>query len=67
MQKNISLYSEEEVNFFLSYKESQYASRRDVIEEHCTAENSKRQFGKKVLKNSLIYDEDDGISYCQVR
>ena len=64
MQKNVSLYSEEEIQFILSFKESQYAVRRKRIEDYCLAQDD--SFGRKVLKNSLIYDPGDGVSYCQI-
>ena len=64
MKKNFSLFSETENGFFLSFKESQYSLRRERIEEYCSKKDQK--FGKKIVKNSLIYDDVDGVSYCQI-
>ena len=64
MKKNLTLLSEKETGFFLSFKESQYALRRERIEEYCSERDQK--FGKKIVKNSLIYDDVDGVSYCQI-
>lgn len=64
MMKNLSLFSETEIGFFLSFKESQYSLRRERIEEYCSKRDQK--FGKKIVKSSLIYDDVDGVSYCQI-
>ena len=64
MQKNATVYSEEETFFFLSFKESQYVLRKKRIAEYCSKKD--KNFGKKILPNSLIYDQDDGVSYCQI-
>ena len=64
MKKNLSLFSETEIGFFLSFKESQYSLRRERIEEYCSKRDQK--FGKKIVKSSLIYDDVDGVSYCQI-
>ena len=64
MQKNASLYSEDEIQYILSFKESQYAVRRKRIANYCLGQDD--SFGRKVLKNSLIYDPGDGVSYCQI-
>ena len=64
LEKNFSLFSETENGFFLSFKESQYSLRRERIEEYCSKKDQK--FGKKIVKSSLIYDDVDGVSYCQI-
>ena len=64
MQKNATMYSGEETLFFLSFKESQYVLRKKRIAEYCSTKD--KNFGKKILPNSLIYDQDDGVSYCQI-
>ena len=64
MKKNFSLFSETENGFFLSFKESQYSLRRERIEEYCSKKDQK--FGRKIVKSSLIYDDVDGVSYCQI-
>ena len=64
MKKNSSSFSETENGFFLSFKESQYSLRRERIEEYCSKRDQK--FGKKIVKSSLIYDDVDGVSYCQI-
>jgi len=64
MKKPFSSLSTEEVQFFLTYKESQYAIRRKRIEDFCSIQDE--NFGRKIIKNSLIFDKDDKISYCQI-
>ena len=64
LEKNSSSFSETENGFFLSFKESQYSLRRERIEEYCSKRDQK--FGKKIVKSSLIYDDVDGVSYCQI-
>ena len=66
LRKNASEFSEEETAFFLTYKESQYDARRERVETYCHTKTKDREFGKKIIKNSLIYDERDGVSYCQI-
>ena len=38
--------------------------RKKRIAEYCSTKD--KNFGKKILPNSLIYDQDDGVSYCQI-
>ena len=64
MMKNLSLFTENEIEFFFTFKESQYSLRRERIEEYCSTRDKK--FGRKIVKNSLIYDDVDGVSYCQI-
>lgn len=64
LTKNVSTFTKNELSFFLSYKESQYRDRRVKITEYCGRKGDK--FGKKILKNSLIFDKKDGIGYCQI-
>ena len=55
MKKPFSSLSAEEVQFFLTYKESQYAIRRKRIEDFCSIQDE--NFGRKIIKNSLIFDK----------
>ena len=64
LSKNVSTLSQGEFSFFLSYKEKQYRERQRKIKEYCDTKGPK--FGKKVLKNSLIYDNKDKVGYCQI-
>jgi len=64
LSKNISTLTAGEFSYFLSFKEQQYRKRQRKIEEYCQTKEPK--FGKKILKNSLIYDNKDGIGYCQI-
>ena len=64
LSKNVSTLSQGEFSFFLSYKEKQYRERQRKIQEYCNTKGPK--FGKKVLKNSLIYDNKDKVGYCQI-
>ena len=41
-------------------------ARRERVEAYCQTKTKDRNFGKKIIKNSLIYDEKDGVSYCQI-
>ena len=64
LSKNVSTLNQGEFSFFLSYKEKQYRERQRKIKEYCAIKGPK--FGKKVLKNSLIYDNKDKVGYCQI-
>ena len=64
LTKNVSSLTTTEFSFFLSYKENQYRDRRVKVKQYCDAKGPK--FGKKIIKNSLIFDEKDGIGYCQI-
>ena len=64
MQKNFSQYSENEIGFFTSFKESQYSARRNRVEHHCQVRD--QNFGRKIIKNSLVYDPKDKVSYCHI-
>ena len=64
LSKNVSTLSQGEFSFFLSYKEKQYRERQRKIQEYCDTKGPK--FGKKVLKNSLIYNNKDKVGYCQI-
>ena len=64
MQKNVSQYSESEIGFFLSFKESQYSDRGARVEQFCGTKP--HNFGRDIVKNSLIYDPADKVSYCQI-
>ena len=64
LTKNISTLSKGEFSFFLYYKEKQYMERQMKIKEYCDAKGPK--FGKKILKNSLIFDNKDKVGYCQI-
>ena len=64
LTKNVSSFTENELSLFLSFKESQYRNRRVKIKEYCDKKGNK--FGKKILKNSLIFDKNDEIGYCQI-
>ena len=55
MKTPFSTLSEEEIQFFLTYKESQYAIRRKRIEDFCSIQDE--NFGRKIIKNSLVYDK----------
>ena len=54
IKKPFSALSEQEIQFFLTYKESQYAIRRQRIENYCSLRDE--NFGRKIIKNSLIFD-----------
>ena len=54
IKKPFSALSDQEIHFFLTYKESQYAIRRQRIENYCSLKDE--NFGRKILKNSLIFD-----------
>ena len=64
LKKNISTFSDNEFTFFLSFKENQYKERRERIEHFCDRKGKK--FGKSIRKNKLIFDDKDGIAYCQI-
>ena len=67
MHKDFSQFSEEETQFFLTFKETQYEARKTRIENYCReGDASKIEKLKIIQKNSLIYDAGDGISYCQI-
>ena len=67
MHKDFSLFSEEETQFFLTFKETQYEARKTRIEKYCQeGDTSYVEKMKKIRPNSLIYDKPDGISYCQI-
>ena len=55
MKTPFSTLSEEEIQFFLTYKESQYAIRKKRIEDFCSIQDE--NFGRKIIKNSLVYDK----------
>ena len=54
IKKPFSTLSAQEIQFFLTYKESQYAIRRQRIENYCSLRDE--NFGRKIIKNSLIFD-----------
>lgn len=54
IKKPFSALSVQEIQFFLTYKESQYAIRRQRIENYCSLKDE--NFGRKIIKNSLIFD-----------
>ena len=54
IKKPFSALSDQEIHFFLTYKESQYAIRRQRIENYCSLKDE--NFGRKIIKNSLIFD-----------
>ena len=54
IKKPFASLSVQEIQFFLTYKESQYAIRRKRIENYCSLQDE--NFGRKILKNSLIFD-----------
>ena len=54
IKKPFASLSVQEIQFFLTYKESQYAIRRQRIENYCSLQDE--NFGRKILKNSLIFD-----------
>ena len=63
MQKNVSLYSEAEIQYLLSFKERQYAVRRERIRDYCSVQDDPL-FGMKV--ETLIYNPVDRVSYCPI-
>ena len=63
MQKNVSLYSEAEIQFLLSFKERQYAVRRERIKDYCSVQDDPL-FGMKI--DTLIYNPVDRVSYCPI-
>ena len=63
MQKNVSLYSEAEIQFILSFKERQYAVRRERIRDYCSVQDDPL-FGMKI--DTLIYNPVDRVSYCPI-
>ena len=54
IKKPFASLSVQEIQFFLTYKESQYAIRRQRIENYCSLRDE--NFGRKIIKNSLIFD-----------
>ena len=52
LTRNVSTFTENELSFFLSFKESQYRNRRVKIKEYCDKKGNK--FGKKKNINNLI-------------
>ena len=64
LEKNVSEFTTSELSYFLSYKEEQYEDRRRTIKAFCDLKGE--NFGRKVLKNSLIFDPKDGLGYCQI-
>ena len=62
--KNVSDFSDSDYSFFMSYKESQYVERRIRIQQFCESKGMK--FGKGIKKDSLIFDNKDGVAYCQI-
>ena len=64
LKKNVSSFSDDEFLFFLSFKENQYKERRVKIKEFCSIKE--KNFGKTIMKYSLIFDRKDGVSYCQI-
>ena len=63
MQKNVSLYSEAEIQYLLSFKERQYAVRRERIRDYCSVQDDPL-FGMKI--DTLIYNPVDKVSYCPI-
>ena len=63
MQKNVSLYSEAEIQYLLSFKERQYAVRRERIRDYCSVQDDPL-FGMKI--DTLIYNPVDRVSYCPI-
>ena len=62
MLKNVSLYSEAEIQFVLSFKERQYAVRRERIRNYCSVQDE--SFGRRI--DTLIYNPVDRVSYCPI-
>ena len=62
MKAPFSTLSAEEIQFFVTYKESQYAIRRKRIEDFCSIQDE--NFGRKIIKNSLVYDKGS-LKYVQ--
>ena len=62
LKRDFSDFTVNETQFFLSFKESQYAARRNKIEQFCDG----GKLGMTIRQNTLIYDKKDGISYCQI-
>ena len=54
IKKPFASLSVPEIQFFLTYKESQYAIRRQRIENYCSLRDE--NFGRRIIKNSLIFD-----------
>ena len=64
LKENVSEFTTSELRNFLSFKEEQYEDRRRTIKAFCDLKG--KNFGRKVLKNSLIFDPKDGLGYCQI-
>ena len=63
MKKNVSLYSQAEIQYLLSFKERQYAVRRERIKDYCSVQDDPL-FGMKI--DTLIYNPVDRVSYCPI-
>ena len=49
---------------FYKLKEKQYKDRRTKIKRYCDTKGP--EFGRKIQKNSFIFDQKDGVGYCQI-
>ena len=62
--KNFSTLNKTEIITFYTLKEKQYKGLQIKIKKYCDMKGP--EFGRKIQKNSLIFDQKDGVGYCQI-
>ena len=64
LKRNLSSWTESEVNVFMRLKECVYEERRAKVRKMC--KEHQENFSNGTSQMNLIYNKKDGVAYCAV-
>ena len=64
LKRNLSSWTESEIEYFMKLKEFQYEERRTQVKKFCV--EYQEQFSNGTSRMNLMYNKKDRISYCAI-